>query len=163
MISRDDPSTRMSWSSRSYKSSSLLSRWPSRAVADEEEESQTYCMSVSCCVMTVKQNTHGYTQTVAWKPMVNAPWKMKSIAAAAIPAPAAEAVWYCTWYMSAACTAITAAMTLIMDSRSGLLPILSIKNHGMNDATKNQVCRNPLIREAMCVSKPMLFSNSVPE
>ena len=27
----------------------------------------------------------GYTHTVAWKPIVKAPWKMKSIAAAAMP------------------------------------------------------------------------------
>jgi hypothetical protein len=50
-----------------------------------------------------------------------------------------------------------------MDSRSGRRPIRSMRNHGMNDATKNYVCRNPLIRDAMWVLKPMLFSNRVPE
>jgi hypothetical protein len=83
--------------------------------------------------------------------------------AAAIPAPVAEVVLFCTWYMSAAWTAMTAAMILIIDSSSGRLPILSINNHGINDATKNQVWRKPLMRDAMCVSKPMLFSKRVPE
>ena len=39
----------------------------------------------------------GYTQTVAWKPMVKAPSKMKSMAAAASPDLCAELVLFCTW------------------------------------------------------------------
>lgn len=59
--------------------------------------------------------TYGYTQTVAWKPMVKAPWNTKSIAAAAMPAPVADAVRFSTWYIRAACTAMTAAIRLIME------------------------------------------------
>jgi hypothetical protein len=71
--------------------------------------------------------------------MVKAPWKTKSIAAAAIPALFATEVLFCTWKMSAACTAMTAAMTLIMDNSRGRRPMRSIKNQGMNEAMKNQV------------------------
>ena len=39
----------------------------------------------------------------------------------------------------------------------------SIKNQGMKEATKNQVCKKPLMSEAIWVSNPMLFSKSVPE
>ena len=34
---------------------------------------------------------------------------------------------------------------------------------GMNEATKNHVCRKPLIKADMCLSNPMLFSKTVPE
>ena len=107
--------------------------------------------------------SEGYTQTVAWKPMVKAPWKMKSMVAAPIPAMCAMEVLCCTWKMSAAWTAMTAAMTLIIERRSGRRPMRSIRNQGINDAMKNHVCRKPDIRADVCWSNPMLFSKRVPE
>ena len=38
--------------------------------------------------------SEGYTHTVAWNPIVNAPSKMKSMTAAAIPAPCATLVLF---------------------------------------------------------------------
>jgi len=40
--------------------------------------------------------SEGYTQTVAWKPIVNAPSKRNSITAAPIPHPFAMLVLFCT-------------------------------------------------------------------
>lgn len=39
----------------------------------------------------------GYTQTVAWKPIVKAPWKMNNMAAAPIPAVSAARVSMRAW------------------------------------------------------------------
>lgn len=62
-----------------------------------------------------EDKTHGYTQTVAWKPIVKAPWKMNSIAAAAAPAACLDGVENWTWRTRPAWAAITAAMREIIE------------------------------------------------
>ena len=81
---------------------------------------------------------------------MKAPWNTKSIAAAPIPAVCAMDVLFCTWNIRAACIAMTAAMRLIIDRRRGRRPIRSIRNQGIKDAMKNQVCRYPDIKADVC-------------
>jgi hypothetical protein len=58
--------------SRSYISSSQPSKWPTHVVAGAEAESRTYFTSARSTFNLI-DSTYGYTQTVAWKPMVKAP------------------------------------------------------------------------------------------
>lgn len=81
---------------------------------------------------------------------------MKSIAAPAAPQALAIVVLFNTWLIMPAWTTITHAMSKIIDRSNGLLPILSIRNHGMNEAKKNQVNTTPDIRAAVFGENPIL-------
>lgn len=94
----------------------------------------------------------GYTQTVAWKPMVNArietsihnatlrelpirpsdvdlpPWKINSMAAAPIPACVFMLGTFSTAYIKPVWVAMTPAIRATMDKRGGLRPMRSIRN-----------------------------------
>lgn len=64
-------------------------------------------------------------------PMVKAPWKMNSIAAAPAPQAAAMAVSFSTFQIRPVWTTITAAISEIMDKNSGRRPTRSIRNPSM--------------------------------
>lgn len=56
---------------------------------------------------------------------------------------------------------MTHDMSVIMERRRGRRPILSMRNQGMKEATKNHVCRNPDMSAERCELKPREEENSV--